>query len=219
MSVCVLTANLGGFDFDVEHTAQSVKCDFVVFNDENFPPRSLAMTPRLQAKIPKFFGWQLAPGYDYYLWLDSNIKLAKEDSVKYFLDKCRAHDIVVFRHQRRPDIRQEYRYSRKGVKQGALYLVKRYKNEFMGDIYDIVKNDKHYVDDFLINGGVFMYQNNSRVQKALKEWWYFNSRYAIQDQLSFAYIIKKAGLKINILEEDIYTSPYLSFGYHKVRKG
>jgi hypothetical protein len=218
MKVCVLSANLGGFDFETKHIPQSVKCDYYMFTDKNFPPRSRAMTPRLQAKIPKCFGWQLVPGYDYYLWIDSNINFARKDAVKFFVDKCKGSDIAIFRHQRRPDIRQEYRYSRKGVKQGRLYLVGRYTNEYMREIYEIIKADKDYVDDFLVNGGVFIYKNVPKVRKALKEWWYFISRYAIQDQLSFAYVLKKARLKMKILNEDIYLSPYLSFQYHKIRK-
>lgn len=218
MKLCVLSVNLGGFDFEKQHTPQSVPADYFTYTDENFPPRTRAMTSRLQAKIPKCFGWQLKPGYDRYLWLDGSVVMADKDTIKYFLTNLKGYDIVVFRHLKRPDIRQEFRYTRKGVKQGRLYLHGRYLNEQMADLYSVIWSDKDYVDDTLLLGGMFMYKNTRKVQKALKEWWYYISRYAIQDQLSFAYALRKGGLKIKIIEEDVYKLPYLSFKHHKIRK-
>ena len=217
VDICVTTARLGDFDFDNRNVPQSVPAAYAVFTDENFPPRIKSMQPRLQAKIPKCFAWELAPGYNYYLWLDGNIVLNKPDSLQYFLNRCEECDVVVFKHQKRPDIRQETRYTRKGVKQGRLYLTGRYKNEFYNDIYKIVQLDKSYKDDLLVNGGVFMYKNVPKVQSALKEWWYFITRYAIQDQLSFIYVLRKAGLIIKVIDVDIYSSPYLSFKGHAGR--
>ncbi len=217
IDICVTTARLGGFDFDNKNVPQSIPAAYAEFTDENFPPRIKSMQPRLQAKIPKCFAWELIPGYDYYLWLDGNIVLNKPDSIQYFLDQCQEYDVVVFKHQKRPDIRQETRYTRKGVKQGRLYLTGRYKNEFYNDIYKIVQADKDYTDNLLVNGGVFMYKNIPKVQAVLKEWWYFITRYAIQDQLSFIYVLRKGDLKIKVIDEDVYSSPYLSFKGHVKR--
>jgi hypothetical protein len=57
------------------------------FTDANFPPRPLAMTSRLQAGIPKMFGWQLRPGHDVYIWIDASRGLLRDDSVAWFLEQ------------------------------------------------------------------------------------------------------------------------------------
>jgi len=158
------------------------------------------------------------PNYDYYLWIDGNITLTHRDAVKYFYEQCKDYDIVAFKHFRRPDIRQEYRYTRKGIKQTRLYLYNRYKNEILKGIKDEILSDKSYIDDYLLMGGVFMYKNTLKVQEMFKNWWYFNSRYIYQDQLSFPYVVKKAGLKINIIKDNMMKSPYLSFKHHRRKK-
>lgn len=215
MLITTLSANLNSFDKPTDHVPQSMYSDQFVFTDENFPPRERAMTPRLQAKIPKFFGWQLRPGYDYYLWLDSNISLAHEDALQYFYDNCQGYDIVVLRHPRRPNIRQEVRYTRKGINQQSLYVLGRYEGEWHKEQYAAIQSDRDFKDDLLVNGGVFMYHNTPAVHAMFKEWWYHVTRYIIQDQISFPYVLKKSGLKINILPIDIYNCQYLKFTGHK----
>lgn len=219
--ICVISANLGGFDAPNENVPQSIAHDYFMFTDENFPPRFNAMTPRLQAKIPKFFGWQLAPGYDYYLWLDGSLSLSNPDSLKYFYDNCQGHDIVVLKHPTRPDIRQEVRYTRKGIKQhgknlGSKYIVARYTNELLKEQYDEIIADKDFKDDLMVNGGVFMYKNSPEVQQMFKEWWYHVSRFIVQDQISFPYVLKKSGIKINVRPDDIRNCPYVITKRHKL---
>ncbi len=202
MRIAVISATLGGFDEPQEHEPQSVPYDYFFFNDDNFPPRPHTLKPRVWAKIPKMFGWQLAPGYDYYLWIDGNQKLAHEDSIKYFLDCCQGHDIVFTRHPKRPNIRQETRVMRKGVRQQPYYR-QRYQGELEEEFYRLIANDKDYTDDILLSGGIFIYRNIPEVQNALKDWWYYITRYHVNDQLSLPYVLKKSGLKLNILEDDI----------------
>lgn len=220
MKVCVVSANLGSFDVAQQHVEQTLPCDYVNFTDENFPPRHNALHPRLQAKIPKMFAWQLTPGYDAYLWLDGCFSMCRADTVEYFVNQLGDNDIVVFRHPVRPDIRQELRYTRKGVRQQRLYLYNRYKNELYQEMGGEIFSDRSFKDDTLVNGGVFMYRNTPEVQSMMKEWWYFVSRYATQDQISFPYVLKKSGIKVKILEENLVkTFPYFSLSYHTKRKG
>ena len=215
MSILVISATLGEFDRVELHEKQSLVCDYFNFNDNNFPVREKAITKRLQAKIPKMFGWQLKPGYDYYLWIDGNLKLSHKDAVKYFYDNCQDVDVVVMRHPYRPNIRQEARYLRKGLREQSLYLVGRYAGEWTPEQVDEINLDKDYADDLLVIGGVFMYRNTPAVQAMLKEWWYFTSRYSVFDQLSFAYVLKKSGLKLKILEDQYNKCKYLEHRKHK----
>lgn len=217
MKIAVISANLGGFDRLSRHVPQSLPYDYFMFTDENFPPRDKVMLPRLQAKIPKFFGWQMAPGYDYYLWIDASLAMADPDTIKYFFDNCQDHDIVVLKHPTRPNIRQEVRYTRKGVKQRSAYMLGRYENEMIKEMYDVVQADKDFTDDLLVNGGIFMYRNTPEVQGMLKEWWYYVTRYIIQDQIPFPYALKKSGIRINVRPDEINNCRYVSALRHKYR--
>lgn len=201
--ILVHSVNLGGVDKPIEHAKQLVKADYFTFTDENFPPRKNSLTLRLQAKIPKMFGWQLKPGYDYYLWLDGNIRLAHHESIQYFLDAVEDHDVAVLQHPDRNTIWWEYRYNYRGLHSQAPsnYLTERYTNELLDEQMQVIKDDKDYVDDLLVNGGIFMYRNTPEIHKMLTEWWYYVSRYLIMDQMSWAYVLKTSGLRVNVLPD------------------
>lgn len=220
MKIAVISANLSSMDNVPENVPQSLPYDMFMYTDKNFPPRFNAMTPRLQAKIPKCFGWQMAPGYEYYLWLDSTLTLSNPDSLKYFYDKCLGYDIVVFKHPKRPDVRQEIRYTRKGIKQngknpGSKYILARYENELLSELTAEIEGDKDFVDKMLVNGGVFMYRDTPAVRQMLKEWWYYISRYIVQDQISFPYVLQKSGIKINVISDAFNEIPYLKYNGHR----
>lgn len=217
--VVLLTARLGGIDKMVKHEDQSVNFDYYQFDDENFPLRKKAMTPRLQAKIPKFFGWQLRPGYDYYMWIDGNLILSHSDTVKVFLDNCKGYDIVVVKHPKRPNIRQEARYLRKGLREQSKYLIGRYEGEWTPDQIKEIQEMMRHDDDLLVLGGIFMYRPTKKIQEFMKQWWYFTTRYSVFDQISFSYLLKADGLKIKVLEivEGNMDSPYFKHIKHKHR--
>lgn len=193
-----MSCSLGGFDNQPEHIKQTIEADYFYFNDENFPLRN-SMTPRLQAKIPKLFAWQLKPNYEYYIWLDGNIGMNNKDFIKYFLDKINYYDFLVLKHHRRDTIKWEARYLERALNEQSRYTVARYSNEFWKEQLDVVQSNG-YIDDKLFIGGVFMYRNIPETRKALKEWWYHISRYCIQDQISMPYALKD--LKINVLDHD-----------------
>lgn len=216
--IAVVSCSLGNFDKKIEHEPQSVKHDYFMFDDDNFPLRHNAMTPRLQAKIPKCFAWQMRPGYDYYLWVDGNLRMTHPDTVKFFLDKCQDFDMVALRHPRRTTVRWEGRYLRRGLKLGSRYMVGRYDKEWLAEQMAEIESDPDFVDDLLVNGGIFMYRNTPQIQHMLKEWWYHISRYLIMDQCSFAYVIKKSGVKINALPIIYNNWEYLSHEGH-LRRG
>lgn len=210
MKIAILQTNLGNFD-KPKPIEQGLAFDHHLFTDENFSPRTKSMTPRLQAKIPKCFGWQLVPDYDYYLWIDGNISL-RPDALEFFQKNC--EDVVVFQHPQRNTIYWEYRYNYRGLHNNAPsnYLTKRYTNELLDEQYEVIKNDPDYKDDLLVLGGLFMYRNTVQVQEMLKEWWYNMSRYCVSDQLAWAYVLKKSGLRVKVLPD---IEEWADIGRHK----
>ena len=188
-SKAIISASLGGFDKPVKHEKQSIPCDYHHFTDENFPPRKY-LAPRLQAKIPKMFAWQLVPDYEYYLWLDGNISLNHPDTLKYFYNEIQGYDAVVLKHHRRNTIKWEIRYMERALNEQSIYMTSRYDNEFWKE-----QKFENYKDDKLYIGGIFMYQNIPRVHEAMKEWWFQVSRYCVNDQISFPYAFREVNVK------------------------
>jgi hypothetical protein len=213
--IAVLSANLGGFDEPSRHVPQSLAHEYFMFDDKNFPLRTQSLTSRMQAKIPKMFGWQMVPEYDYYLWLDGSLSLSDPDSLKYFYDQCQGYDIVTLKHPVRNTIREEAEYTIRKVKQHSKYVGARYSNDFLQEQYDVILADTDFIDDFLVCGGIFMYRNTPKVQAMLKEWWYHTTRYTMQEQFSFPYVLKKSGIKINVRPDAYDNCPWLKLERHK----
>lgn len=199
----------------LDHAPQSIPYEWHISNDTNFAPRSKAMTPRLQARIPKCFGWQMFPGYDFYMWIDGNLQLKHHDSLFHFLEPLMdGYDVVALRHHRRPNIRQEVRYIRKGIREQSKYLIGRYNNELLKEEYAAIQADEDYEDTDLLLSGAFAYRPTPEVQEALKEWWYHISRYHIVDQIGFVYALKKANLKIKMYDDLYNDCWYLGVSRH-----
>ena len=213
----VLTANLGNFENTVEYVKQSIDYDFHRFTDENFPPRHCSMTPRLQARIPKMFGWQMIKGHEYYIWLDSSCVFADEDSISWLLRQCKNNvDMAVFKHPNRNSIQEEADYLKLRLKNKCTYITSRYENELINEQLEIIKDDKKYVDNQLFASTCIVYKNNEKVQNMMKEWWFFSSRYHSIDQLSFPYVIWKAELDIKIIQDSYLKTPYLQYVRNKI---
>jgi hypothetical protein len=216
IKVAIITANLGDFDPVVEYTPQLLPADIEMsvfrFHDENFPPRPHAMTPRMQARIPKMFGWQLVPNFDIYIWVDGSCAMLNNESVKWFVDAIRGTtDIVLFKHPDRKSIREEYEYLKQKIGEGNKYLCARYEGEFDDEQMAVIKADFQYTDDMLYASTCFVYKNNRRVHQMLKEWWYHTSRYHIIDQLSLPYVVKNSDCVALSLDINVYAFQYLTY--------
>ena len=209
--IAIITANLGNFDKMIDPVKQSVSCDFYRFTDENFPPRFNSMTPRLQARIPKMWSWQMVSGYNYYLWVDSSCTLANPDSVKWFLKQCEFTDLVVFKHPNRNSIKEEADYLKERLAMKCPYITPRYENELIDEQVSAIKEDKDYVDDKLYASTAFMYKNSGRVHGLLSHWWTHTSRYHSVDQLSFPYVIWKSKCSVKVIPDSYLKTPYLTY--------
>jgi hypothetical protein len=209
MKDCVLTANLKGFDSRVEFTKQSLPFTFHLFTDKNFPPRFKSMTPRLQARLAKMFGWQLLPGYDYYLWVDGSCTLPHPDSLLWFLLQIGSNDIAVFKHPDRNTVQEEADFLKKRLALEKLgkkqkYVLPRYENEDIdGQLSEVDPEAELYATT------AFIYKNSPEVREALKECWYHISRYHTNEQLSFPWCTRN--LKVSVIPDKYMKCDYLEF--------
>ena len=211
MKVLAYTANLGGFDELVAPVPQEgLEVDYVAFTDADLPSRSRAMTPRLRARIPKMFGWDLRPGYDAYLWHDASLQLSKPDSVRWFLDQLGVATIAVFKHPWRSSAAEEADFLRMKLAKGSRYIHARYAGEDLdGQMRAITQ--PWYWDDKLYASGAFCYRPGSRIENAMKEWWYHTSRFHVIDQLAFPFALRFGGCEVRVIDEDIYHASHLAW--------
>src|SRR3990167_2863670 len=204
VKVAVITANLGNFEKEVSHCQQSFPADYIHFTDENFPPRFNAMTPRLQARIVKTFGWEMAPGYDYYLWVDNSCQLDNPDTIKWFLDQC--EDVVVFKHPHRKTVQEEADYLKHRLLINCPYITPRYENELIDEQLKAVDPSQE-----LYASTAFMYRNTPEAQAMLKEWWCHISQYHSIDQLSLPHVLSQSKLKVSVIPDNYLKIPYLKY--------
>lgn len=217
MKVAVLTANLGNFDESVNSVEQivpnGVEVTFHKFTDSNFPPIT-GLTPRLQYRIPKLFGWEMFPGYDVYIWYDSSMSLQNYQSVGWFLHQLGNKDMAVFSHPWRKTIKEEVDHIEEKLREDNKYIVSRYKNGLHKEQYKEIMQSGNYVDDSLYTSTAFIYRNTEKVQNALKLWWLHQSRYFTCDQVCLPYVLKVSGLDINVIQENQFKCAYISLVSH-----
>ena len=212
MKAALITANLGNDDprrmYVEQDLPENVDLSIIRFTDSNFPPRT-AMTPRLQAKIPKILAWQLLPGFDYYIWVDASFSIPHPGAVSFLLEKCKTYDAAFYRHPQRPNgsAKEEADYLKMEILADNPYIVSRYTNERI--------NKEWFNVQGLFAAGVFIYKNTNEVQEMLKDWFFEVAAYHIDDQLSLPYVIKRHGITISVIEENILHNERFVHHRHK----
>jgi len=205
MNIAVISANLGNFEKPTHHVEQSTPADYFLFNDENFPPRFNAMTPRLQARLVKMFMYQMKPGYNYYLWVDSSCILSHKDSIQWFMNHLGDADLAVFKHPHRNTIGEEAKYIQHRIDIKTSYITSRYENEILDDQMSEI-NEPGLP---LYATTAFIMRNTYDMHKLMKEWWYGTSRYHIVDQIWLPYAIKKSQCKVNVIPDNFMKCDYI----------
>jgi hypothetical protein len=211
MKLCILSANLNSFDKVVKPVDQALPegidlVEYHCFTDSDFPPIT-GLTPRLQYRIPKCFGWQMKPDYDYYIWLDGSMSFTKEDSVKWFMGQLGNADIAVFKHPWRNSIKEEADHIEEHLKLEKPYITSRYKNGLHKEQLADIQLDKDYTDDHLYASTVFIYKDSEEVRDVLRLFWLHQSRYYTCDQLAFTYVLRT--LVVKVIDENPFKSKHL----------
>jgi hypothetical protein len=210
MKLCILSANLGNFEPKVDWVKQvvpGIEVAVKIFTDETFPPR-VTMSPRLQSRIVKMFGWEMVPGFDFYFWVDSSRALLREDAAAWFFNQAEGVDLVLFRHPHRRTIKEEAEFVRSRLTEGRReYIRVRYTGELIDE--QLAAIPPEYKDDRLYASTAFLYRNTAPVRAFLIDWWLHTSRYHAIDQLALPYLVWKHGLAVKELDEDVYNCDYI----------
>jgi len=214
MRICLTTANLASIDGPTPKNIPQQNLplgwvfDVFQYNDSNFPPRINALSPRLQAKIPRMFGYELHPGYDCYIWMDGSINIKSPNTIKYLIDGLDANEMFLFKHPKRTSIAEECRHVTYQISTGNEYLKKRYGNEPLQEEIDLYLSDQSFVDNQLFAAGCFVYRKEMDKKRFFRDWFYHNCRYSILDQLSLPYLIHKHAIRYYCSDLDIRKNPY-----------
>jgi hypothetical protein len=208
MRTAILSASF--LNFDTKHVWDPQPADIFRYDENSFPLRK-AITPHFQSKIPKVFGWQMNPGYDFYIYVDASY-IVKDGFTDYMLKELGDCDIAVFLHPFNKTIENEYRFLKD--RSNHKYILKRYSGEFIEEQYKVITDDKTYIDNLLLHAAIFAYRDNERVRSMMKEWWYYISRYHLCDQLSFPYVLKKSDCSFKLIPKLIGEIPYVQYVRH-----
>jgi len=219
MKVCVISASLG--NYDVEHpwaeqiVPDGVEVEIHRLNDSNFPPRHKAMTPALQCGIPKWHGYEMFPGFDWYLWIDASCALTRGNEVHLWLCEADAfnlagyYDIALFKHPERKTIQQEYEFIKEKMATGNKYLCSRYEGEWLDEQYEYVADIAYYPAFYASTA--FIYNPTPLIRNAFKEVAWQKYRFMLHDQLALAYALREHGHSIKVINQDYQKSGLMEF--------
>lgn len=142
--------------------------------DATFPPRRCAMTPRLQARIPKCFGWEFLPGAEILVWCNANYS-PQAGAIDWLVEQLGDFDAAFFAHPVRATVGEELDFL--AAHGDSHYLRGRYTHEQVGPWPR---------NGWLPNGAVFAYRPTASMRAALTDWFLAMARYHLNDQLSLA---------------------------------
>lgn len=215
MRVLVTTASFGSglHSTWVDQISNRYEIVFNRIDDDVESPRIKAMLPRLRGKIPKMIVWEDHPGYDYYIWMDAGFSISSSSAIERMVDECINTDACFFAHSKRSSVKQELDFVISLMASGNQYLLDRYEGERMQEQVESYYKDPTWVDDVLFECGTFIYSNRivaNRQHNVMKEWFYHNCIWSVQDQLSLPYLIHKFGIRYKLFEGNVYSNKYTS---------
>lgn len=192
---------------------ERLNVDVKIYNDSNTSSRLLAMHPRLKGKIPKMLEWHSSPNYDYYIWVDSKFTL-NNGIIETLINQLGNAELGIFNHSHRNSIQLELDYVNLLIEQGNEYLKKRYVGEDINKQVSDYLNDETFIDNKLFAAGCFIYSNKlveNCDYNLLKEWFFHNNLYSIQDQLSLPYLLHKFQTNYISFDFDLLNTKLLDY--------
>ena len=187
--------------------------DVKIYDDLNTPSRLLSMHPRLKGKIPKMLEWISSPGYDYYIWVDSKFTL-NNGIIETLINQLGDAEIGLFNHSHRCSIQTELEFVNTLIEQGNHYLNSRYVGEHMDKQVEDYLSNNTFVDDKLFAAGCFIYSSKlveNTEYNLLKEWFFHNNIYSVQDQLSLPYLLHKFKTKYITFDFDLLNTELMNY--------
>lgn len=210
--VAIISANLGSYDppntWPELEVPRGVELTCLRLTDANVPPRTKAMTSRLQCGIPKWFGMDFAPDADVIVWIDASCA-PTPIAVSWFLE--RLGEAAVFRHPERRTIRDEYEFMvTRMARPGETYLTSRYAGEDLRGQFEMIEA-RGLAGLPLYASTAFAYRTTARMRQALAEVFLWKARYLLHDQLAFPFALHTHGCGIHVADDNYMKCDALTF--------
>ena len=215
--ICVYTCITGNYDNLIEINNIEEGIDYICYtNNKEIKSKTWKVeyiqddnltNVQLARKI-KILGTPKLAKYDVVVWIDGRIYFEKsiKDFIKEYVD-LKNYDLVGFKHFCRNSINNE--------------MIANYEIEKI-DITGLNKLDKFYKKEkFPDNCGLiettllFRNFNNTKLNKAMQDWFNMILEYSYRDQLSFNYVEWKNKLKVKYLDINIWDNEYFKFNLHR----
>lgn len=193
--IAVITAVAGGKDLLSDPRVDPAGADFIAFVDARqehltgWDQRRLPQwsddpifAARRDAKVPKLLPWLLAPGYDYYIWIDGNFALkADPHSVCTQLLANQGVDIALFKHPWRSCVYEEAE---------AVMRLDLDRRELVEAQVHAYRRAGHAAQAGLFAGGFFAMRHSINSVRMCLAWWDHVCRFSSLDQLSLPIALK-----------------------------
>lgn len=198
--IAVITAVAGCKDRLADPCVDPAGADFIAFVDARqdhvalWDQRPLprwsgdpAFAARRDAKVPKLLPWVLAPGYDFYIWIDGNRALTMDPrAICSELFRDPQADLAIFPHPRRSCVYEEAAVvMRRGLDHRDLVEAQMRAYRQIG----------HPAQSGLFACGFFVIRNSTASVRMCLAWWDQVCRFSSRDQLSLPVAIKSTGCR------------------------
>lgn len=218
MRIKIITASFGLSSSLIINNLKEISdldIDVHIYNDSNTPYRNLSLSSRLKGKIPKMLEWEKSESeseYDYYIWFDSKF-IINEGVIAKMLEGINGYDMCLFKHPERSSIKDELDFMNRLMSNNNNYLLSRYSGEDMDEQVSKYLSDDKFIDNKLFSCGCFIYSKElvrNKEYNLMKEWFYHNVIYSIQDQLSLPYLLQKFKINYNTFDFNILNSDVMT---------
>lgn len=202
MSKVLITTASFGSDIKSEWAEQKSTKHITTFrryDDRNFPFRNYSLTMPTKSKLIKMLSHEFNPGYDYYIWVDSNITINSQFFTDKMVDSISNADLCLFKHSRRNNIKEEVDKLLYWVSKGSARHIKRINGEDITGQHATYLSNPMFIDDKLFFGACFIYSKKlvEKENNMMKAWFYHVCRYSIRDMLSLPYVLKNYDVNYN----------------------
>lgn len=182
-----------------------------IYTDQNYFSRNNSLHPRLKGKIPKMLDWMMYDA-DYYIWVDSYYDICSSN-IEELVSYVENYPICLNKHYLRSSITDEVAFIINEIGRNNSYLINRYEGEPLKQQLDEYLKDTSFIDNKLYALGFFIYRKDFvENYSIMKDWFFHNCYWSIQDQISFPYLLHKYNIVPNVFDfEGIYNNPYAKY--------
>lgn len=143
---------------------------------------------------------------DISVWVDGSVTIIGDINI-YINTYLKNREMLLFSHPERICLYEEADVcieQKKDFEQDILSQINNYREEKIPENYG------------LFCGGILVRNHNlEKISNAMELWWQHINNYSVRDQISLPYVIYKAGLKVDLNPQYIYSNEWFQISKHR----